>query len=146
MKCTVLSVASLVSLLVASVAAGDFIEDVRRDFAMGLFSRQTAPPIQFFTNALGGAAASPVTKSDDTERPFEVDGDTFTDFQTAAQRSCDNQKNSCADVANSQQGGSLAVNDCDQQSTECKAAASTATTTSFATLTSSNAEFDFFCE
>ncbi|KAK6067962.1 hypothetical protein SCUP515_09875 [Seiridium cupressi] len=108
MKCTVLSAASLVSLLVASVAAGDFIDDVRRDFAMGLFSRQTAPPIQFFANALGGAAASPVTKSDDTERPFEIDGDTFTDFQTAAQRSCDNQKNACADVANSQQGGSLA--------------------------------------
>lgn len=40
MKCTGLSVVSLVSLLVIGVTAGDFVEDVRLDFAMGLFPRQ----------------------------------------------------------------------------------------------------------
>lgn len=40
-------------------------------------------------------AASPITSSGDAKRPFSVDGDTFTDFQSAAERSCDNQKNGC---------------------------------------------------
>ncbi|KAI0174312.1 hypothetical protein BJ166DRAFT_620829 [Pestalotiopsis sp. NC0098] len=144
MKLTGLAVSSL---LAASAAAGgvDFIDDVRRDFGLALFPRQ-ATNLQTFTGALGGASADPITNSGNTERPFEVDGDTFPDFSTAAGRSCDNQKNACAKVANSQQGGSLQVSDCDQQNTECKAAATTATTTSFATLTSSNADFDFFCE
>ncbi|KAI4604157.1 hypothetical protein KJ359_000285 [Pestalotiopsis sp. 9143b] len=144
MKLTGLAVSSLLSLLAASATAGgvDLIDDMRRDFGLALFPRQ-ATNLQTFTGALGGASADPVRN---TERPFEVDGDTFPDFSTAAGRSCDNQKNACAKVANSQQGGSLQVSDCDQQNTECKAAATTATTTSFATLTSSNADFDFFCE
>jgi hypothetical protein len=33
--------------------------------------------LQTFTGALGGAAASAIIKSNDPERPFEVDGDTF---------------------------------------------------------------------
>ncbi|KAF3019765.1 hypothetical protein E8E14_011190 [Neopestalotiopsis sp. 37M] len=148
MKCTGrFAVLSLLSLLVSGTAAGggDFLDDVRRDFGLGLFPRQASTNLQVFSGALGGASASPITQSSDPDRPFEVDGDTFPDFSTAAQRSCDNQKNACADIANKQQG-SLEVGDCDQQNTECKQAVSTATTTSFATLTSSNAEFDFFCE
>ncbi|KAH6645844.1 hypothetical protein BKA67DRAFT_87743 [Truncatella angustata] len=146
MKCTGLSVASLLSLLVASAAAGDLMDDLGREFAFGLFPRQLATNLQAFSGSLGGAAAPAITKSSDPARPFTVDGDTFNDFSTAAQRACDNQKNQCADIANSQKDGSLKVGDCDQQNTQCKNAASTATTTSFATLTSSNAEFDFFCE
>lgn len=36
------------------------------------------------------------------------------DFQSAADRSCDNQKNNCADLANNG-GGSFEVGDCDKQ-------------------------------
>jgi hypothetical protein len=59
-----------------------------------LFLRQTTD-LQTFTGALAGVAASPITSSGDAKRPFSVDGDTFTDFQSAAERSCDNQKNGC---------------------------------------------------
>jgi hypothetical protein len=56
-----------------------------------------------------------ITFSGDQERPFEGDGSTFTDFESAANRACDNQKNACANAANSGNGG-LRVNDCDDQS------------------------------
>lgn len=36
------------------------------------------------------------------------------DFQTAADRSCDNQKNNCAELANNGEE-SFEVGDCDQQ-------------------------------
>ncbi len=39
------------------------------------------------------------------------------DFETAANRACDNQKNQCADVANSG-SASFKVGDCDRQSGE----------------------------
>ncbi|KAI0612834.1 hypothetical protein PtrSN002B_003657 [Pyrenophora tritici-repentis] len=51
-----------------------------------LFLRQVSD-LQTFTSALGGTKASPITNSGDAKRPFKVDGDTFTDFETAAQRS-----------------------------------------------------------
>ncbi|KAI0130244.1 hypothetical protein BJ170DRAFT_307455 [Xylariales sp. AK1849] len=146
MRCTGFSIVSLVSVLVASATAGDFAEDIRRDFQMGLLPRQVATNLQTFTSALGGASAAPITQSTDPKRPFEVAGDTFTDFASAADRACDNQKNDCANIANSQKDSTFKVSDCDQQDTDCKSAASTATTTSFATLTSSSADFDFFCE
>ncbi|KAH7360012.1 hypothetical protein BKA66DRAFT_400530, partial [Pyrenochaeta sp. MPI-SDFR-AT-0127] len=56
--------------------------------------------LQSFNGALGGAQASAITNSGNSERPFNVDGDTFTDFQSAAQRSCDNQFQICANTAN----------------------------------------------
>ena len=76
-----------------------------------------------------------ITDSGDPERPFAVDGDTFVcssgrrrrprkwaganmgvqpDFQTAADRSCDNQKNNCAELANNGDE-SFEVSDCDKQ-------------------------------
>jgi hypothetical protein len=87
------------------------------------------------------------------------------DFKTAANRACDNQHNSCAELANNKTG-KFSVGECDKQSSEfilfsthgedgwdadddvaeCKSAISTATTTSFSALFSSNAEFDFFCD
>ena len=39
---------------------------------------------------------------------------TQTDFQTAADRSCDNQKNNCAELANNG-GGTFEVGECDRQ-------------------------------
>ncbi|KJR82674.1 uncharacterized protein SPSK_03584 [Sporothrix schenckii 1099-18] len=69
-----------------------------------------------------------------------------TDFQSAVDRSCDNQHNSCANAANSQKSSSFSVGDCDTQDTKCKAAASSATQTAFTKLTSSSDEFDFYCD
>jgi hypothetical protein len=46
-----------------------------------------------------------------------VAGDTFPDFQTAANRACDNQKNDCSKLANNGQA-SFSVGDCDKQSGE----------------------------
>ncbi|KAK2047831.1 hypothetical protein LZ31DRAFT_539348 [Colletotrichum somersetense] len=60
-------------------------------------------------------AREQITKSSNSGRPFEVDGDTFPDFATAANRACDNQKNKCADAANSG-SQNFKVSDCDKQS------------------------------
>lgn len=68
-----------------------------------------------------------------------------TDFKSAADRSCDNQKNACAELSNSKKIDAP-VSECDRQNTECKAAAASATQTAFNALVSSNAEFDFFCD
>ncbi|KAL1797370.1 hypothetical protein ACET3X_003976 [Alternaria dauci] len=109
-----------------------------------LFLRQLSD-LQTFDGNLGGTRASAITNSGDKERPFQVDGDTFTSFDTAAQRSCDNQFQGCSDTANKsgregggggggdgdgdggrrnrgkkrQDGGGLSVNDCDEQKNKC---------------------------
>lgn len=86
-----------------------------------LFPRQqgaTGQNLQAFTGALGGIKADAVTNSGNSQRPFEVDGDTFTDFNSAAQRSCDNQKNKCAQQANSGGNAGFEVSDCDSQNSE----------------------------
>lgn len=84
-----------------------------------LFFRQVSD-LQSFTGNLGGFAASPIQKSGDPKRVFSVDGDTFTDFQSAAQRSCDNQFQKCSQAANGQGNkGALTVGDCDTQKSEC---------------------------
>ncbi|KAJ4365300.1 hypothetical protein N0V83_008919 [Neocucurbitaria cava] len=96
-----------------------------------LFLRQLSD-LQTFDSALGGTKASPITNSGDTQRPFQVDGDTFDSFASAAQRSCDNQFKGCSDAANqdgngnknarkgkekrqSGGGGALTVQACDEQ-------------------------------
>ncbi|KAF1960243.1 hypothetical protein CC80DRAFT_404715 [Byssothecium circinans] len=87
-----------------------------------LFFRQVSD-LQAFTQNLGGFSASPITNSGDTKRPFSVDGDTFTDFQSAAQRSCDNQFQKCSQAANrGGNKGDLKVQDCDEQKNDCNSA------------------------
>jgi hypothetical protein len=75
--------------------------------------------IQAFTGTLGGTAPPVISSTGD--RPFEVNGDTFVGSGAALGRSCDVQHNACANAANSGQlaGG---VAQCEEQSTECKAA------------------------
>ena len=82
-----------------------------------LFFRQTSD-LQTFNQALGGSAASPITNSGDAKRPFSVDGDTFTDFAGAAQRSCDNQFQGCSKAANEGGNKGFTVGECDQQKRE----------------------------
>jgi hypothetical protein len=43
---------------------------------------------------------------------------TQTDFPSAADRACDNQHNSCADVANNNKTAGITVGDCDSQDSE----------------------------
>jgi hypothetical protein len=69
-----------------------------------LFLRQLSD-LQTFSQALGGKPASAITNSGNTERPFSVDGNTFTDFDSAAQRSCDNQFQACQNAANGNGNG-----------------------------------------
>ncbi|KAI9215867.1 hypothetical protein BC828DRAFT_421107, partial [Blastocladiella britannica] len=84
--------------------------------------------LQTFTGALGGKAAPPV-KNVGGARPFQVlvngalNGD-FLNLGAALGRSCDVQKNQCADVANSGAGRAqgLSVNQCDTQANACRAA------------------------
>ncbi|KAK1231183.1 hypothetical protein PQX77_005709 [Marasmius sp. AFHP31] len=75
--------------------------------------------LQTFTGALGGQAAPAVTPGG---RGFQVEGsDDFLNVGAALGRSCDIQKNKCANVANSG-GGDFSVSDCDAQGNECRAA------------------------
>lgn len=75
--------------------------------------------IQAFTGTLGGPA--PPVESSTGDRPFSVNGNTFTGSGAALGRSCDIQHNACADAANSGQlaGG---VAQCEQQVADCRAA------------------------
>ncbi|KAF2020849.1 hypothetical protein BU24DRAFT_445992 [Aaosphaeria arxii CBS 175.79] len=68
---------------------------------------------QTFTGALGGVEATPILDSGNEDRPFEVNGATFVNLGAALQRSCDQQFNGCANLANSGQG--------DFDTSECQA-------------------------
>jgi len=75
--------------------------------------------LQTFTGTLGGVAAPAVTAGG---RGFEVaNNDDFLNLSAALGRSCDVQKNQCANLAN---GGGQAFNvaDCDAQGNQCRAA------------------------
>ncbi|KAM0333526.1 hypothetical protein ACHAQA_002191 [Verticillium albo-atrum] len=149
-----------VAFLATSTLAIDISEDLSEELAMGwkmgLRPRQNSQNLQFFDGKIGGAEAPGITQSNDPDRPFSVGGDTFPDFDTAAGRACDNQKNDCAELANNG-GGNFEVSACDQQNNECKQGISQATRTSFdqnqnnptqpeSALVSSDANFDYFCD
>ena len=79
-----------------------------------IFTRQMSN-LQTFTGSLG-SAAPPITQSGNSSRPFEVGGSTFTDFKSAAQRTCDSQFNVCANQTNAEQNkGGFTVTDCTNQ-------------------------------
>lgn len=99
--------------------------EMRIDFP--LFMRAPVPAaasstnLNTFTGAIGGIAADPITSTGNSKDPFEVDGSTFADFQSALNRSCNNQHNACASAANASGDKSLTVGDCDNQQTQCMA-------------------------
>jgi hypothetical protein len=74
---------------------------------------------QSFTGALGGVEATPIEDSGDATKPFSVKGDTFVNLSAALQRSCDQQFNGCANLAN---GGdeTISVADCTAQKGEMR--------------------------
>jgi len=79
-----------------------------------LLPRQNA---QSFSGALGGVAATPVLSSGDATRPFSVKGDTFVNVSAALQRSCDQQFNGCANLANGG-GADFSIEECQAQKGE----------------------------
>jgi len=120
--------AALIALsFLGAVASARSVYSEKLHYAR-IFPRQTADNLQTFTGDLG-AAADAITFSGDNTRPFLVNGDTFVNFAAAAQRTCDIQFNACADAANS--GAAFSVSDCSAQETQCDAAQSAATITSF---------------
>lgn len=73
------------------------------------------------SGSLGGNPPA-VTKSNDSTRPFSVNGNTFVNEAAAVQRACDIQFNACADAVN---GGKLqgkTLSDCQAQQSSCGAA------------------------
>lgn len=60
--------------------------------------------------------------SNDAKRPFEVQGNTFTDLEGAVDRACAIQHNACADAVNSGALSNAEVSDCDDQQQTCVAA------------------------
>ncbi|KAK6341456.1 hypothetical protein TWF696_008530 [Orbilia brochopaga] len=76
----------------------------------------TGTNVQTFTGSVG---AQPVpVENVGGARPFVVKGDSFVNFGAACQRSCDVQKNGCANAAN---GGNKAVTvpQCEAQQQDC---------------------------
>ncbi|PGH27696.1 hypothetical protein AJ80_00712, partial [Polytolypa hystricis UAMH7299] len=102
------------TLLLASLASGRPVTYPRR----WLVPRQVAN-LQTFTGNVG-ADALPITDSGNPDRPFEVNGATFQNFEAAAARSCDVQFNQCANVANG--GGDVEFEQCNQQKADCQQA------------------------
>lgn len=73
--------------------------------------------VQTFSGTLGGPPPPVISGTGD--RPFSVNGNTFTGLSAALGRSCDIQHNACANAANSGQlSGGVSV--CDQQNNECR--------------------------
>ena len=80
-----------------------------------LLSRLTHS-FQTFKGALGGVEAEAITSNSDPKRPFAVGSDTFTTYEDAAVRTCNNQKNACAKVANGKNNpDDITAAQCDDQ-------------------------------
>ena len=103
---------------------GEELEDDNGDDAEIIEDAPAAGNLQTFTGELGGPAP-PVEDSGDANRPFTVNGATFTAESTALIRSCDIQNNQCFNAVN---GGELAggTEQCSQQLDECRAVADAA--------------------
>ncbi|KAI1651051.1 uncharacterized protein F4817DRAFT_326611 [Daldinia loculata] len=128
MRCRGAVTLSLLAGFLAGVMAGDLIEEVRRDFQIGLFARQAISDIQQFdpSSPLGGKTPAKIEfDQSNTEKPFKItnssisEGETFNDFSTASNRVCDDLKNDCADTANQNDNKAFSVQDCDKQRDDC---------------------------
>lgn len=100
--------ALLFSLTSASASPSPPLLD--SDYAISLWPRdllfyRQVKDLQTFDSALGGVRASSIMNSGIPDRPFDVDGSSFPDFKTAAQRSCDEQFQGCQKMANGAGGG-----------------------------------------
>ncbi|KAL4800648.1 hypothetical protein BDV19DRAFT_353454 [Aspergillus venezuelensis] len=67
---------------------------------------------------LGGSTPA-ITETGDSERPYAVDGNTFTDYTSAAQRSCNLQYDICQLAANTDESVTFTLDDCQDQQNDC---------------------------
>ncbi|KAF1986628.1 hypothetical protein K402DRAFT_404339 [Aulographum hederae CBS 113979] len=139
-------------LLNATVGAGG-LDRIIQEAGLGTPDAQRAAPIenlQTFNGTLGGIPAPAIGRSADGERPFEVEGDDFPDFDSAAQRTCDKQFTRCQGVANRARGDALRAQDCGDQRTRCIAAQNVAQQQTFPTENIGadplDPEFDLVCD
>ncbi|KAI0105664.1 hypothetical protein GGR51DRAFT_518746 [Nemania sp. FL0031] len=151
-------IAVVAAALMLGARAGELnlAHQLRWDSNTGLFLRQDQQTLQegpanlnIFTEDLGGEAAPPITHSSDPQHPYSIGGEDVSDFNTAIDKTCDFQKNACADQANGPQKGQFEVSDCDAQSNRCKSFLSaSATQTAFLSkvTVAGQDDFDFFCE
>ncbi|TQN70694.1 hypothetical protein CSHISOI_04750 [Colletotrichum shisoi] len=144
---TLITALSTVAIASAGVMALDIADEMRMGWKMGLLPRQGSQNLQTFEGDLGGVKASAITKSNNPERPFEVDGATFPDFATAASRSCDNQKNKCSQAANNGEK-KFEVSECDKQAEQCRTSIDSAAKQSFGepVFAGTDGNFDIFCD
>ncbi|KAI1077867.1 hypothetical protein F5B20DRAFT_582972 [Whalleya microplaca] len=157
MRCRVSASRSLfVGLLVAGAWAGEMVEEMQRDFKMGVFPRQqdgtqaqSPLNLQPFTGAVGNIAAPAIQKGDNPERPFQVQGTDQTEdldtFANAGNKACDFQFQDCQKQANEPSQTAFDVGSCDDQNSKCKQAVETATATSFRDPTTTIDDFVIFC-
>ncbi|EXF85018.1 hypothetical protein CFIO01_06532 [Colletotrichum fioriniae PJ7] len=107
----------------------DLGDEMRMGWKYGLLPRQTTQNLQTFEGNLGGVQAS------------------APDFNTAAGRSCDNQKNKCSQAANNGPQ-KFEVTKCDEQAEQCKNTIDTITKQSFSdpVFSGTVGDFDIFCD
>ncbi|KAF8858745.1 hypothetical protein BDZ45DRAFT_391038 [Acephala macrosclerotiorum] len=137
---TAVAIAALGMLKMVAANPGDMIIDfpgLLRPRASAV-AAASSTNLFAFSSALGGAAAEPVTSTGDSTRPFAVGTNTFTDFDSAATRSCNDQHNACADVANGGSANGLTVGQCDTQQTQCEAAAASGASSSHSSSASAS--------
>ncbi|KAF7959517.1 hypothetical protein EAE96_001133 [Botrytis aclada] len=85
-------------------------------------STSTGPTPTGTAAAVGGIQPPNVETTTDPDRPFSVNGNTFTDIEDAVDRSCAIQHNACADAINSGELSDVEISACDDQLSKCVAA------------------------
>ncbi|KAF7885588.1 uncharacterized protein EAF02_004097 [Botrytis sinoallii] len=85
-------------------------------------STSTGPAPTGTAAAVGGIQPPNVETTTDSDRPFSVNGNTFTDIEDAVDRSCAIQHNACADAINNGNLSGVEISDCDDQLSKCVAA------------------------
>ncbi|TGO28084.1 hypothetical protein BPAE_0032g00270 [Botrytis paeoniae] len=85
-------------------------------------STSTGPAPTGTAAAVGGIQPPNVETTTDPDRPFSVNGNTFTDIEDAVDRSCAIQHNACADAINNGDLSDVEISDCDDQLSKCVAA------------------------
>ncbi|KAF7896772.1 uncharacterized protein EAF01_009175 [Botrytis porri] len=84
-------------------------------------STSTGPAPTGTAAAVGGIQPPNVETTTDPDRPFSVNGNTFTDMEDAVDRSCAIQHNACADAVNNGELSDVEIGDCDDQLSKCVA-------------------------
>ncbi|KAK4250959.1 ribosomal protein s17 [Corynascus novoguineensis] len=73
-------------------------------------------------SAIAGAEAPAVEETNDPQRPFSVNGNSFATKEAAVQRACAIQNNACADAVNGGNAQGVTIEQCNQQEAACRAA------------------------